>query len=150
MSNLEHRLTGLHNLARLGIAGRYDSSNAGLELRVPELLFGRADGGLSRIDRGLLGTQFLLRLIVGSARRIAALYQLGLPFEVRHCLGQQGLGRNESGLGGIERSLLRLRIDPRQYLIGRDVVTNLDKPLLDFAADPKCDIAGKCWFDRTG
>ena len=95
-------------------------------------------------------TQFLLRLIVGSARRVATLYQFGLPLEVRHCLGQQGLGRNESGLGGIERGLLRLRIDPRQYFIGGDVVTYLDKSLLDFAADPKRDIAGKCWFDSTG
>jgi len=115
----------LYYLASLGTARGNDSGNARLELGVAQLFLGRAGGGLGRFNRCLLCSHLLLRLIIALPGRVSALQQLRLSFKCRSRLSQQGLRRDENGLGGIETGSLHLRIEPRQHLISRETPCGL-------------------------
>ncbi len=105
---------------------------------------------MGRIDRGLLRAQLLLRLIVGLARGKAVFQELGLPIEIGGGLRQQGLRRQQDGLGGVEIGGLLARIEPRQDLIRLDMVADIGEPLLDSAAGAKRDVAGEFRLDAAG
>ena len=73
--------------------------------------------------------QGLLGIVEPGTRRPAVLQQLLLPAKGEPRLGEGGLRRREAGLGGAQRVLFVLGIEPGDNLAGRDHVADTGVPL---------------------
>ena len=74
-------------------------------------------------------TQGLLGIVEPGTRRPAVLQQLLLPAKGQPRLGQGGLRRREGRLGGAQRVLFVLGVEPGDNLAGRDHVADAGVPL---------------------
>ena len=163
--DLHDHLPGLHHLARLGAGGGDDARAVGAQDRVAQPILGDAQLRLGLLDLGLGRAQGLLGLVELGPRRPAVLQELLLPAEGEPGLGQRGLRRGEAGLGGAQRVLLVLRVEPRDYLAGGDHVADTGLAFDEASVDAEgevdlvlgADLAGEgnrlavgARFDRDG
>ena len=137
LGDREDGLRRLHDLPRLGIAGRDDAGNAGPQHGVGKMVAGSAELGPCRVKRGLGRAVGFLGLIVLPLGREALGEQRLLAFVGGGRLAEHGLGGPDGGLGGGHRRLLLLRVESGQHLVGRHVVADIDQALDDPAATRK-------------
>ena len=150
LGDREDGLRRLHDLPRLGLAGRDDAGNARPQHRVGKMVAGGAELGPCGVERGLRRTEGFLSLIVLPLGRVALGEQRLLAFVAGGRLAEHGLGGLDGGLGGGHRRLLLLRVESGQHLVGRHVVADIDQALGDAAAHPKGQIALDLRADFAG
>jgi len=147
----EDRHGRLHHLAHLGLALGDHAIGIGHQRGVAQLLIGIGQLCLGSLERALVAAQRSFGGIVFALAGVALGQQFLLADKGRAGLGDPRLRREHLGLGRVDIVLQVFRVEPRQHLVGLDVVTDIDATGNDLAADaerqvglhPRLHVAGQ-------
>ena len=148
--NPDDHLPGLHNFARAGADGGYDTGRIRFELGETHQVIGGFHLCFSGVDLRCRGLQRLLGLVVIGARGPALFEQGVLAFEMIAGLCQLTLGSNEIGLRRPQGVALVLRFQPRDHLSSLEPIAELSVVLKHAARDPESERHFILRFDASG
>ena len=146
----DDHLPGLHNLARAGADGSYDTGRIRFELGEIHPVIGGFRLCFGGVDLRRRGLQRLLGLVMIGLRGPALFEQGVLAFEMIARLCQLTLGSNEIGLRGPQGIALVLRFQPRDHLSSLEPIPELPVVLKHATRDPESERNLILRFDASG